>query len=43
MSDKDDTGTHNTGEQLDAAEREEAKRRLLGLFARLDVMPPRMG
>ncbi|MFI6254896.1 hypothetical protein ACIBCL_02115 [Micromonospora zamorensis] len=29
MSGKDDTGTPNTGEQIDAAEREEAKRRLL--------------
>ncbi|MEU8116388.1 hypothetical protein [Micromonospora sp. NPDC048947] len=29
MSGKDDAGTSYTGEQIDAAEREEAKRRLL--------------
>ncbi|MFF0151377.1 hypothetical protein [Micromonospora sp. NPDC005203] len=29
MSGKDDTGTPNTGERIDADEREEAKRRLL--------------
>ncbi|MEV0216320.1 hypothetical protein [Micromonospora sp. ALFpr18c] len=29
MSGKDDTGAPNMGEQIDAAEREQAKRRLL--------------
>ncbi|MEU4475261.1 hypothetical protein [Micromonospora sp. NPDC023888] len=29
MSDRDDTGKPSAGEQIDAAEREEAKRRLL--------------